>query len=249
MGDPLIVSLFTEDDQEFHEWSRVRPLADQERLLLTKYLVKKDKRVIEAGTGGGSIALFLENMGFEEIHAFDLSPRMIEAARINASRTRSKISFDIADAANLHQYQSGYFDYLVYMQQVLCCVPKEGFRQALTEAYRIAAPGSVSIFSFLNWESRMLNSLLSMAVNFSRRARNERSSSRYLPLLLRNRRLNWRYFSSHQPSFYWPRPQEAVEQIQSVGFRVIETTTEQVGTNGRTSQGTGLYVVASKTSG
>jgi SAM-dependent methyltransferase len=246
MADNLMISLFSDPDQEFKEWSRWRVPADEERSLLTKYLVDKSQRIIEAGTGGGSISFFIEGMGFRNINAFDLSPRMIDAARNNASGANSKIVFDVADASDLRCYQNESFGYLVYMQQILCCVPESGFQQSLTEAYRIAGRGSIAIFSFLNWDARFLNPLLSAAVNLLRSIRKEEVSSQYLPLLRRNGSINWKYFSREQPTVYWAKMDEAVQKITRVGFSILETKLEEIEVFGMKGRGVGFYVVCSK---
>ena len=75
---------------------------------------------------------------------------MIDNANKNGKKKNSAIKFVVADATDLSDFTSNTYDYLIYLQQVLCFIEDEQlFRNALSEAYRIAKKDSIVIFSFL----------------------------------------------------------------------------------------------------
>jgi SAM-dependent methyltransferase len=155
----LIKELYS--NQLFHEWANKEHLFTPEEYLLTKYLKDATKRVVEAGTGGGRIIFFVESMGFTNLEAFDFVPQFITHAKSLAERKESCVRFTVADATNLDVYRDESFDYLIYLQQVLCSLPEDRFLAGLQEAYRVARSDSIAIFSFLNWDSRKYNPALS----------------------------------------------------------------------------------------
>tara|TARA_R110002124_G_C8708462_1_gene494634 strand:+ start:503 stop:709 length:207 start_codon:yes stop_codon:yes gene_type:complete len=59
---------------------------------------------------------------------------MIEYSKIVAKEKESKIKFIVSDATNIEVYENDSFDYLIYLQQVLCFINKEDlFINALKE--------------------------------------------------------------------------------------------------------------------
>ena len=58
-------------DQLFSLWSSKEELLVIEKYFLEKYLINKNGKVIEAGTGGGRIIFEIEKLGFSNLDAFD----------------------------------------------------------------------------------------------------------------------------------------------------------------------------------
>lgn len=71
----------------------------------------KDKRVLVVGCGAGSDALRIAKMG-ASVHAFDLSPDMLQLARRFAEAEGFEIDFSQMPAENL-EYDDDLFDYVV----------------------------------------------------------------------------------------------------------------------------------------
>lgn len=195
----------------------------EEALMLQKYLTDTSGSVVEAGAGGGRLTFFIEQLGFEDVTGFDIVPDMMEFAQKESEKRGSKVKFKTGDASDLHIFDDETFDYLVYIQQVLCFVPKELFYTSLQETYRIAKKGSTTLFTFLDYESRGYNPLLSGIANFLRKMRGEEVSKHHLPWLkLNDTQINWKLFGKNQPSVYWVRRKEILQQLEEIGFSIIE---------------------------
>jgi len=206
----------------FEDWAVRKGIIPAEEYLLKKYLTDFSKSVIEAGTGGGRISFYIENMGFQNITAFDYVPKMIEHARSVAKEKKSLIKFQVADASDLPEYENSAFDYLIYLQQVLCFVPKELFFNSCAEAYRIAKKGGIVIFSFLDWNSRIYNPTLSWVTNTIRKIRREEVLKQHLPWLKLNGKFNWKLFNKNQPTVFWIKKNEIISDLKNIGFSILE---------------------------
>ena len=65
-------------DELFEIWSEKEEILPIESYFLKKYLLNKNGKTIEAGTGGGRIVFELEKTGFTQLEAFDYVEKMIE---------------------------------------------------------------------------------------------------------------------------------------------------------------------------
>lgn len=216
-----------------------------EKSVLKKYLTDTDKKVVEAGAGGGRLTFYIEEFGFKDVTGFDIVEEMMDYAQKEAVRRASNIRFIAADASDLKMFEDETFDYLVYAQQVLCFVPKELFQKSLEEAYRIASPGSLTIFTFLDFDSKSYNPLLSICANFLRKLRGEEVSKYHLPWLkLNNTQFNWKLLNKDQPSIYWVKKADIIHQLTAIGYTIIEANKgSEIVENG--SKGV-LYVICKK---
>src|SRR5258708_2109919 len=99
-------------------------------------LAQPPKRVLDLGTGTGSVARILaERYPSAEIVAVDLSPRMIEEAR---SRTAApNVRLEVADAERL-PFDDGAFDLVTLANMI----------PFFDELARVVAPGGHVLFSF-----------------------------------------------------------------------------------------------------
>ncbi|GAA4944133.1 hypothetical protein GCM10023314_16430 [Algibacter agarivorans] len=216
-------------NQLFTEWSEKEELLGIEKYFLEKYLINKNGKVIEAGTGGGRIIFEIEKLGFSNLEAFDYVEKMISFCDEKKENLNSSINFKNADATNLVNYQEKEFDYLIYLQQVLCFVDKDVLPIALKEAYRIGKQNSIYIFSFLNWNSKLYNPILSMLINFFRILRGEKKSKYKLPWLIINNKVNWKFLNKNQPQNIWFKKKHILDILKKNGFSIIEIKS-QVGT-------------------
>ncbi len=229
------------------DWVNREGLIPAEKFLLSKYLSDTSKRILEAGTGGGRISFEIERMGFKNITAFDFVPEMIKHASSEAEKLNSSIDFKVLDATNLDVFDDNSFDYLVYLQQVLCFIDKQPlFENAIKEAYRVARKDGIAIFSFLDFRSRKINYILSLKLCFLRFFRNEKISRQYLPWLKLNNRMNWKLFCRNQPLTYWVKREQIVSLIESTGFSILEVGTESELKKSNDPDNGMLYVVCKK---
>ncbi len=234
--------------QEFKSWAdrASGELIPAEKYLISKYLKNPGGRVIEAGTGGGRIAFNIESLGFPQITAFDYVPDMIEAAELNKQRRQSKIKLLVLDAANLESIDNDSFDYLIYLQQVVCFIPDDLREQAIKESYRIAKDGAISIFSFLLWEGRILNTALSYILNTLRFFRGEPVSLQTLPWLKFNNKFNRAFLKKGQATNYWFRRDEIISLLIRTGYTILENKTAGEILNSDHRNSKMLYVVCRK---
>lgn len=231
----------------FDLWANKERLNKSEEYLLNKYLVDNSKHVLEGGTGGGRLSFQIEKMGFTNGSAFDIVPEMIEHAKVRAENSASTVNFKVSDAANLSEFKSDTFDYLIYLQQVLCFIDDEDlFLNALKEAYRVAKKDATIIFSFLDYDAKPYNPALSSIVNSLRKMRNEKISKRHLPWLKINNDINWKLFHKNQPKTFWVKRNEIIFKLMSLGFYVVETkNANQLNSDAKKGKGI-LYVVCQK---
>lgn len=231
----------------FKVWSEKQGLIPTEEYLIHKYLVNKDAKIIEAGTGGGRIIFEVEKLGFRKLEAFDFVDSMVEFCRLKKNKLNCNIEFNTADATDLIDYNTGEFEYLIYLQQILCFVSKDLFVQSLKEAYRIGKNNSIYLFSFLNWESKKYNPILSKLVNLFRALRNEKTSKYELPWLMLDGKFNWKLLNSNQPQNQWFKKDYISKVLIDNGFEIIELKTGGEILGSKNSNSGQLYIVCKKT--
>ena len=214
-------------DQLFSVWSSKEDLLPIEKYFLEKYLVNKKGKVVEAGTGGGRIIFEIEKLGFTNLEAFDYVESMISFCNVKKRHLNSSINFKNADATKLiPDYSEKEFDYLIYLQQVLCFLDKDLLPKALNEAYRVGKQDSIYIYSFLNWNSKFYNPILSIMVNFFRILRGEKTNKYELPWLILNEKINWKFLNKNQPQNIWFKKNSILDILKKNGFSLIEVKSQ-----------------------
>lgn len=221
-------------------------LSPIEHHLIQTYLTERDGKVLEAGTGSGRIAFHVENLGFASVDAFDYLDEMIQSANHLAGELRSNVRFQVADAVNLAGYPANAYDYTIYLQQLLCFIPRTLLPAALEECYRVLKPGGIAVFSVLNFAGRSYNPALSRLVNLMRRLYGEPVHPYELPWLKLSGRLNWRLLGRNQARVRWFLPQQIRQLLESAGYKILA-----LGTAGEILQQPnhspiGLYIVCTK---
>lgn len=229
------------------DWVNRENLIPAEEYLLDKYLKDDTKQVIEAGTGGGRIAFHVEKMGFNSIQAFDYVPEMIIKAREKSEQKKSKINFFVADATDLSVLPDEEYDYLIFLQQVLCFIEDEKqFQKALSEAYRIAKKGSITIFSFLDYDSRLVNIPLRILLGVLRKIRKEKIPVEYLPWLKIGKTFNRNLLSKGQALTHWVKREKIIKDLTNTGFKIVEVkNASQINHYSKSRKGM-LYIVCTK---
>ena len=139
------------------------------------------------------------------IAAFEIIPYMIQKAKTKAKSKKSNIQFYLDDASDLNRFKDNEFDYLLYLGQVLSMVPKANLNDALLEAFRICKPNGTFILSFMDWDSRWYNKLLSFNINFFRILTGRKIQKYYLPELKFHNRINWKFYKKEQHPILWVR--------------------------------------------
>jgi ubiquinone/menaquinone biosynthesis C-methylase UbiE len=218
-------------NEELESWTERSGLLEQEAYLIEKY-IQDDSRLIEAGTGGGRISLEIDKV-FKDVNivAFDFVADMIRSAKMKSD----KIDFRVLDASDLSVFEDESFEFAIYLQQIVSLVPGSLVSKVLEEAYRILKKDGVIIFSFLYYEGRRINPLLSFLVNGVRFLRGEERNRQCLPWLKLGGRANLKLFSKDQATTYWFEENEAREVLEKIGFQILEVKKDNM-----------LYVVCRK---
>lgn len=230
-------------DELFKVWAKKKDFLPIESYFIKKYISDKKGKIIEAGTGGGRIIFEIEKMGFKNLEAFDFVRKMVDYCNKIKKESNSNVNFKVADATKLEVYKNNTFDYLIYLQQILCFVGKENLSFGLKEAHRIGNENAIFIFSFLNWNSKWYNSILSLMVNFFRILRNEKISKYELPWLNIDNKFNWNFLSKNQPNNQWFKEKDVIKILRNNGFSILELKTK-VGTKDNVGH---LHIACKKT--
>lgn len=207
----------------FEIWSQKSSLLKIEKYFLDKYLENKNANIIEGGTGGGRIVFEIEKLGFKKIDAFDYVVKMISTCLKKKENFNSVINFSVADASNLKSFETNRYDYLIYFEQVLCFLDNAQLPLALNEIHRIGRKESILLCSFLNWNSKPYNPLISVMVNFFRLLRREQTSKYKLPWLMLGGKFNWKFLNKNQPQAMWYKEKDIMEILEKNGFLIIES--------------------------
>ena len=217
------------DSLEAKKWAGLgsAPLTPMEDRLIGRYLTEKKSHVLEAGCGSGRISFALEEAGLEGIDAFDYSESMLAKATDNKAIRNSRVKFFCMEASDLTNLVSNSYDYLVYLQQVICFLPPDRIENALSEGRRVLRRGGIAIFSYLNYRKLSFRHMCRLKLlKIVRRIRNEDVPDQCLPWVRLGQELNQSFFSRGQSCNYWFRQEEFIGLLERTGFAVVETRDE-----------------------
>jgi SAM-dependent methyltransferase len=106
-------------------------------------LVPRDARILDYGCGYGRVCRELFAAGYRNTHGVDLSPRMIERARVE----NPELSFELLTDVDRCQHDP--FD-AVLLFSVLTCIPDdENQRELIDRLHRYLRPGGILYVSDL----------------------------------------------------------------------------------------------------
>jgi len=209
---------------DFDEWANknsVTPyLFAEERYLVTRFF-DKDSATLEAGTGGGRVALALRDAGYTDLHAFDFVPASIAEAR--GRDPRGAIHFDVMDATDL-QYAADTFDQLIYPSAMISDIESTAQRRkAIQEAQRVLRPGGLAIMTALSFETAHRSRVHAAFIVYLTALRAVRRSSRPpndLPWLRVRRGINWSALADLGPHLHWYTITEFAQDLLQSGLSI-----------------------------
>jgi SAM-dependent methyltransferase len=210
-------------------WATAEGLRPDERTLVDRHL-DPAAGTLEAGTGGGRVALELRRLGFDAVTAFDFVPGLIEDAK--QRDPSGEINFDVQDATSLG-YPDREFDQVVYFAQLISTIDGEADRRAgLNEAARVLRPGGTALFSFLCFEARERRPPYRALLAYLRILRWAGRADRPIQLTPRLKisgRPNPGFLADRGPYVYWFRLDEVERELSSAGLELLAIgTTRQV---------------------
>ncbi len=127
-----------------------RGLDSFERKIISEYL-EPGCRVLDAGCGAGREAFVLYEMGCRDITAIDISPAMIDAAKLENEKRGCGIKFREADVYAYSKDSEGTFDLILLITQLMCHIPGRRARiELLSNLGRLLTEKGVIILSTHN---------------------------------------------------------------------------------------------------
>lgn len=206
---------------EFQQWIGRTDLNPDEHFLITQFLNPK-ARTLEAGTGGGRILLAMRDMGFQNLHGFDLVPGLIEQGR--AMDPAGAIRFSVQNAGRLEEKDNAY-DQIIYLQQLVSVIDDDAVRaSSIKEAFRILRPGGIAFFSALAYDARRRHPLYALWLVYWRVLRWITRSTRsiqYMPWLRLGGKFHRGALLDRGPYVYWFRVKEFAAALSAAGFEIL----------------------------
>ena len=101
------------------------------------------------GVGLDSLALAING---HKVTAFDISPKMVEQAKLNAAKYNVSISPQVHSFQTISKRLSGKFNYVVSVGNTIAHVNTHQLREAINVMYRLLLPGGKIFLHILNYE-------------------------------------------------------------------------------------------------
>jgi ubiquinone/menaquinone biosynthesis C-methylase UbiE len=121
-------------------------LWDSEKYVFEKYL-RKDFSILDLGCGTGRTTFGLYKMGYTNISGVDITPEMIETARVINNSLSLSISFAEGDATAL-QFGNEAFDAVIFSFNGIMSIPGATNRlKAFSEIHRVLKRNGTFIFT------------------------------------------------------------------------------------------------------
>ena len=140
-------------------------LWESEKAVFAKYF-NPHETILDLGCGAGRIALGLAKLGYHRVFGGDLAEGMIAQAREIGVILGLEVAFSRQDATCL-EFEDETFDGIVFGFNGLMQIPlRDNRRKALSEIWRVTRPGGHFVFTTLDREDRLYESVFKDESNF-----------------------------------------------------------------------------------
>src|SRR4051794_23892238 len=119
-----------------------RALRPVEVTLLVRYRDDLHGRMLEIGCGAGRVTSYLADLA-DDLHALDISPRMVETAR----RRVPSATLHVADMTDLSRFDDEPFDAVLALYAVLDVLDDSERKAQLERMHAAIAPGGLLVIS------------------------------------------------------------------------------------------------------
>ena len=211
------------------------------------FSVKGKAADIGCGIGLDSIALALNG---HSVTAFDISPKMIEQAILNAAKYNVNVSSHVHSFKTIPKIFNGNFNYVVSVGNTIAHVNAPKLREAIKVMYRMLLPGGKIFLHILNYqliknENKRINNIAN---------RDGKIIIRFYDLRKDGLDFNILSFSQNSPKEYklvttkhYPHTKNEIRAyLKAAGFTKIEFAKDFAGAKFNAGNSKDLFVEAVK---
>ena len=191
-----------------------------------KEIFPKKGFAADIGCGIGLDSIALARNG-HNVSAFDISPQMIESAKINSEKNNLQIDFKVSSIASISKTYEAKFDYVVCVGNTIAHLNGKQLQSALIKIHALMKPGGKVILHILNYNRILrLNSRINNIAN-----REGKIIIRFYDFFKKFIRFNILVFDQSEVKKYnliatkhYPHSQRSIVRLlKKTGFRKIKS--------------------------
>lgn len=232
--------------QEWYIKKAENGLWGSEEIMTRKYF-KPKSTILDIGCGTGRTTIHLHKLGYK-VTGIDITPEMINNAKVIAKLKKLKIKYEIGDATDLI-YKKFSFDNALFSFNGWTHIPgKKNRLKALSEIYRVLRPGGHFIFTshirkmqgFTTfWTKQWINIYILKPLGFN--IKEVEYGDYFFDIESTNRPSNQKQYQ------YMPRLKDVKKQITKVGFNLVFFARGSTISRKKTGEDPPMFYICKKT--
>ncbi len=186
-------------------WNRDKkvPFGDDDKgNILTGFIEKSDKKILDLGCGSGRNFTSVKEAGFiGELTGVDFSAQMLKFAEINAKNNKLDVKLSKSNLWDL-SFEDNYFDKIICIATLHCIEDKEKREKTLKEMYRVLKPKGKILITVWNkkakrWKNKPKEKYVSWKIDEVK----DEKVHRY---------------------YYLYDQEELIKELENVGFKILK---------------------------